>query len=72
MKIVERENEIVCDRAACSRRGKYRFSAGGPPGDDLVLCEDCALELYEALRGVFDRGSGSARKRRAEDERAGV
>ena len=54
MKVIERENEIVCDRAGCPRQGRFRFSAGGPPEDDLVLCEECAEELRRALNQALD------------------
>lgn len=81
MKVIERENEIVCDFAGCGRQGKYRLSGGGSPGDDLVLCGACAEAVYSALSEAFGKGeeiSGIGEKKReipekksGEDEKAG-
>lgn len=59
MKVIERENEIVCDFAGCGRQGKYRLSGGGSPGDDLVLCGACAEAVYSALSEAFGKGAES-------------
>ena len=67
MKVIERENEIVCDFAGCGRQGKYRLSGGGSPGDDLVLCGACAEAVYSALSEAFgnrDEISGIGEKMR--------
>lgn len=81
MKVIERENEIVCDFAGCGRQGKYRLSGGGSPGDDLVLCGACAEAVYSALSEAFGKGKeslGIGEKKReipgkksGEDENAG-
>lgn len=81
MKVIERENEIVCDFAGCGRQGKYRLSGGGSPGDDLVLCGACAEAVYSALSEAFGKGEkifGIGEKKReipgkksGEDEKAG-
>ena len=61
MKVTERENEIVCDLPGCARQGRYRLSAGGPPADDLVLCEECAQEVCRALSEALGKGCGAKR-----------
>lgn len=81
MKVIERENEIVCDFAGCGRQGKYRLSGGGSPGDDLVLCGACAEAVYYALSEAFGKGEESfgigekkreiPEKKSGEDEKAG-
>ena len=81
MKVIERENEIVCDFAGCGRQGKYRLSGGGSPEDDLVLCGACAEAVYSALSEAFGKGEesfgigekkrGFSGRKSGEDENAG-
>lgn len=58
MIIVETKTPIVCDMAGCKNTAKYfvKKEEGSNAFYSLKLCEDCAKELFTALKKEFKKG----------------
>ena len=55
MIIVKTENSIVCDMGGCKNKAKYfiKIEEDSIAFDNLKLCENCAKELFKALKKEF-------------------
>lgn len=53
MKIERLKSLVKCDVASCRRKAEYTIVSGVSVSQNINLCRDCAVEIYEALGKIL-------------------
>lgn len=53
MKIERLKSLVKCDIASCRRKADYTIVSGVSVSQNINLCHDCAVEIYEALGRIL-------------------